>query len=90
MKKLLFNVMLLMVFAVSWGFAGGQQGAGSTESGEGWKPSRNVEWFIPSSAGGGSDIFARIIADILVKEGIVTTPITVINRGDGGGELACN
>jgi putative tricarboxylic transport membrane protein len=46
-----------------------------------------VEWYVSSSSGGGSDIFTRIIADIMVKEGFTKANILVTNKIDGGGEV---
>lgn len=52
-----------------------------------WKPSKNIEWVVTSSPGGGSDIFTRVITDILKKEGIVDRTFLVNNQTDGGGEV---
>ncbi|MDR1931590.1 MAG: tripartite tricarboxylate transporter substrate binding protein [Spirochaetales bacterium] len=68
-------------------FAGGQQGSSGAETGKPWEPSRNVDWIVTSSAGGGSDIFTRVISDIMVKEGFSKATIMVTNKTDGGGEV---
>jgi putative tricarboxylic transport membrane protein len=84
MKK---GTMIAVVLIALGGmlFASGQQGAES--SGKAWEPSRNVEWYVTSSAGGGSDIFTRTISDIIGRERFSNATITVINKTDGGGNV---
>jgi len=52
-----------------------------------WKPARAVEFIVPAGAGGGQDRTARIIQNIL-QDGIVATPINIVNKGGGGGNIA--
>ena len=40
-----------------------------------------------SGPGGGSDIFTRMITDIVGKEGISRANFLVVNKSDGGGEV---
>jgi putative tricarboxylic transport membrane protein len=53
-----------------------------------WKPDRPIEFVVQASAGGGSDLFARTMADIMTKEKIVTVPINVVNKPGGSGAVA--
>ncbi len=53
-----------------------------------WIPTKSVELVVQAAAGGGSDIFARKIADTLTKEKIVTQPINVVNKPGGSGAVA--
>jgi putative tricarboxylic transport membrane protein len=53
-----------------------------------WKPDRPIEFVVQSSAGGGSDIFARTMARILTGEKIVTVPVNVVNKPGGSGAVA--
>lgn len=53
-----------------------------------WKPDRPVEFVVQASAGGGSDLFARTVADIMKKEGLVSVPINVVNKPGGSGAVA--
>jgi putative tricarboxylic transport membrane protein len=53
-----------------------------------WKPERTVEFIIPAGPGGGQDRTARTIQKILQDAGLVPTPINIINRGGGGGNIA--
>ena len=57
----------------------------------GFIPSKNVTWVCTSSAGGGSDIFSRQIADIMKNEDLVNGQTIVIsNETDGSGEVGRN
>lgn len=53
-----------------------------------WAPTRDVELVVQAAAGGGSDIFARKIADLLTKEKVVGQPINVVNKAGGSGAVA--
>ena len=47
-----------------------------------------VEWTVTSSPGGGSDVFSRMIADIMISEDMVNGEAVVItNKTDGNGEI---
>ncbi|MGZ8231291.1 MAG: hypothetical protein ACXWUS_16785 [Burkholderiales bacterium] len=43
---------------------------------------------MPGNPGAGSDIFARVIADIIRKEKLVSQPIILNNKAGGGGAIA--
>ena len=53
-------------------------------------PSRPMEFIVHTSAGGGTDILARTVADILTRNKWITQPINVVNRAGGGGAIAYN
>lgn len=56
--------------------------------GKAFAPTRSIDWTVTSSPGGGSDIYTRILADILTKEGLVNgKPFVIVNKTDGGGEV---
>jgi len=51
-------------------------------------PAANIEWWVASSPGGGSDIFTRMIGDIMTRENLAGgKTILVANKTDGGGEV---
>ena len=51
-------------------------------------PSQNIEWIVTSSPGGGSDIYTRMIGDIMTRQNLVGgKTILVNNQTDGGGEV---
>lgn len=62
-------------------------GAKEASSDGTFKPTKNVEWVVTSSPGGGSDIYTRVITDIMTKEKLVDQPFIVNNQTDGGGEV---
>jgi putative tricarboxylic transport membrane protein len=70
----------LVIAAAGYGTAAG--------AATGWKPEKAVEFIIPGGAGGGQDRTARVIQKVLHDEGLVTTPINVVNKTGGGGNLA--
>ena len=53
-------------------------------------PEKPIEIIVHSSPGGGSDLFARQVAMLLEKEGIVKQKINVVNRTGGGAAVAVN
>jgi putative tricarboxylic transport membrane protein len=53
-------------------------------------PSRPLEFIVHTSAGGGTDIFGRVVAEILQQGKLVNQPINVVNRAGGGGAIAYN
>lgn len=63
---------------------GGEQG---TEERQGWKPTDTVNWIVTSSPGGGSDIYTRMLADIMTTSGLVDQTILITNQTDGAGEV---
>jgi len=50
-------------------------------------PSRPIELVAPTGAGGGSDLVARTVAEIVAKEKLLPQQIFVQNRAGGGGAL---
>lgn len=52
-----------------------------------WQPSKNIDWVVTSGPGGGSDIYTRMITNIMTKDGIVSRTFLVTNKTDGGGEV---
>ncbi|MEG1943715.1 MAG: tripartite tricarboxylate transporter substrate-binding protein, partial [Angelakisella sp.] len=53
----------------------------------GFVPEKDIDWICTSGAGGGSDIYTRMIADIMTTEGLVKETFLVNNQKDGGGEV---
>ena len=82
MKKFVLVVAVLLISTLAWAAGGRQQADGA------WAPSRSVDFVVTASAGGGSDIFARQISDILAREGYVTQTIVVTNDSAAVGEPA--
>lgn len=57
---------------------------GSTAAAQGWKPARNVELIIPSTAGGSLDNTGRTIQRVWDALNLVPTATIVSNRAGGG------
>ena len=56
----------------------------------GFTPSTEINWIVTSKAGGGSDIYTRMISDIMKTEGMVSETFVVENITDGAGEIGRN
>ena len=94
MKKLM-ALTLALLMTLSLAACGGkteQPSGGNTASGDAaFVPSKNITWICTSSAGGGSDIFSRKIADIMKNDNLVNgQTIVVSNETDGSGEVGRN
>jgi len=75
---LLCAALFLCVFA----------GCGKKTSGDGeFELSGNVEFVCPYSVGGGSDLYARIAADIISKNEWTSYPVMVVNKPGGAGAV---
>ncbi len=53
-------------------------------------PSKSIEFTVHTAPGGGTDLFARVVTDILQKEKFIAQPLLVANRTGGGGAIAFN
>lgn len=53
-------------------------------------PSKPIEFVTHSAPGGGADVVARVIAEIVAREKLLPQPLVVQNRAGGGGTLAMN
>ena len=53
-----------------------------------WTPTRPVEIVIPTAPGGGVDRTARTLQRILQVQGILSVPVTAVNRPGGGGAVS--
>lgn len=55
-----------------------------------WKPEKQVEIVIGTSAGGPQDRMGRAVQRILQDRKLVAVPLTVVNKAGGGGAVAMN
>ena len=51
-------------------------------------PSKPIELVVHVAPGGGTDLVARMVAEIMTKEKLINQPITVVNKPGGGGAIA--
>jgi tripartite-type tricarboxylate transporter receptor subunit TctC len=63
----------------------GAAGAGQAAD---WAPTKPVEFYVPSGAGGGTDQFARLVQSIIVKHKLMDQNIVVLNKAGGSGAEA--
>lgn len=80
MKRLTLFVLISLITTMGT-LAIGQEDGGS------WTPSRNVEWVVTSSPGGGSSIFTQTIVEIINAEGLVDEDILINYQTDGAGSV---
>ena len=76
----------VLAFLVSGALAAGVCGTANGQS----YPTRPIELVSPTSAGSGTDIYARALADIVRKEKLLPHPFVVQNRAGGGSVIAYN
>ena len=50
-------------------------------------PARPIELISPTGAGGGSDLVARTVAEIIAKEKLLPQAVVVVNKPGGGGAV---
>lgn len=55
-----------------------------------WEMKREVEYVVPASPGGGSDISARVIADIVQKNSLAPKSLMVVNKPGGACAVGYN
>jgi putative tricarboxylic transport membrane protein len=53
-------------------------------------PSRPIEFVVHSGPGGGPDLFARAVAEVITRERLLAQPVVIANRVGGGGSIAFN
>lgn len=64
---------------------------GSKNESKVYEPESNIDWIVTSSPGGGSDIYTRMISDILTLEKLIgDSTVIVTNKTDGNGEVGRN
>jgi len=86
-KSLVLGLICLMLVSLLAGCSQQQKPADKPATPAAFVPDKNTEFVVPYGAGGGSDLFARILADIMQKNKIVTTPIMVVNKPGGAGSV---
>ena len=51
-------------------------------------PSRPIEFVVHTAPGGGTDLFARVVSEIITKNKFLEQPINIANRAGGSGAIA--
>ncbi|WHH60354.1 tripartite tricarboxylate transporter substrate binding protein [Petroclostridium sp. X23] len=65
-----------------------EQPAKTEEPAKAWVPEKEIEFVVPSSAGGGSDLNARTIADLAQKNNFTPKSFMVVNKPGGSGAVS--
>ncbi|HEY5542267.1 MAG TPA: tripartite tricarboxylate transporter substrate binding protein [Candidatus Binatia bacterium] len=63
-------------------------GAGGIAHAAAFDPTKPIEAVVHTGPGGGSDIFARAIAELMQKEKIISQRMQVVNKSGGGSAVA--
>lgn len=82
-----FTCFAAGVMAVSFLLAGCQNSQTASDT---FVPKESVTWIVTSKPGGGSDIYTRMISDIMTSEKMLDKTIVVTNKTDGSGEIGRN
>lgn len=77
-KAILLPITVAMVMAIALDSAFSQE----------FKPSKQIETVVHTGPGGGSDLFARAIAELLQKEKLISQRMQVVNKPGGGPAVA--
>jgi putative tricarboxylic transport membrane protein len=72
-----------VVAAGLWVLAAGQ----ATPAAAQWKPDKPIQFVVPYAPGGGSDVFARTMVNIIKEENLCPVPIIVNNQAGGGSTI---
>lgn len=75
-----FVVGMIIMAMLLAGCSGSQPAPAKGPEKQATFPTKPIEIYVPHKAGGGSDIYARTIANILTKNKIVEVPVTVTNK----------
>lgn len=78
----------LAAFASAALCVAGSVGTTARAQTQSWKPERAIEIVVPTSPGGSVDLTARLLQRLLKETGLVTVPITVVNKPGGGGAVS--
>jgi putative tricarboxylic transport membrane protein len=78
MRNGLISAAAVLAFAVSF----------NAHAQSGWKPEKNVEVIVGSSAGTGTDRVARLMEKIWREQKLLDVPVVVINKPGGGGAVS--
>jgi putative tricarboxylic transport membrane protein len=77
-RAMWLTIIVGVIVAMSLGVAAGQE----------FKPSKQIEAVVHTGPGGGSDLLARAIAELLQKEKLISQRLQVVNKPGGGPAVA--
>ena len=76
-------MVALLAVALLAAFAAGTLAAAADQ----WKPTKPIQFIVPYAPGGGSDVLARSIGQIIQGAKLNPTPLIVVNQGGGSGTV---
>lgn len=88
-KKVMRQCLRVVITAIGYAATGALAQTALTGSGQAF-PSHPLEFVAHTAAGGGTDQFARLMAEILTREKLVSQVPQISNRVGGGGAIAYN
>jgi putative tricarboxylic transport membrane protein len=62
-------------------------GGNAAMAADAWQPDRPIQIIVPSGPGGGLDLVARTLQNVITQEKLSNQPVTVLNRPSGGGTV---
>ena len=77
-RAMVFSMMVAVLLSFTFNRAWSQE----------FKPSKQIETVVHTGPGGGSDLFARAIAELLQKEKLISQRMQVVNKSGGGSAVA--
>lgn len=83
-KKLALALSMVLMVGAFTGCSGEEAGDGT------FTATDTINWVVTSSPGGGSDIYTRMISDIMITEEFIDQTVVVANKTDGNGEVGRN
>lgn len=87
MKRALALLVTAAISVIVFAGCGGS-GSGSSDT---FVPQDTIDWTVTSSPGGGSDIYTRMISDIMTSKDLINKQTVIItNKTDGAGEIGRN
>ena len=84
--RIQLRLLALSYWLIAWWMTPSFAQPASTRSGQAY-PTRHIELVSATGAGGGSDLVARMVADIIVKDKLLPQQVIVQNRPGGGGAV---
>jgi len=74
-----FNVAVVVMILILASVIGAQAAE--------WKPTKPIQFVVPYAPGGGSDVLARSIENVIKTEKLCPSPLVVINQAGGSGTI---
>jgi len=88
MRKSILSTLFCVVMALVVVIGGYSEGQKETSASDGkWIPEKTIEMVVASGAGGGNDLFARTVVNLIEKNNLCPKPIVVMNKPGGSSSI---